>query len=547
MFERLTAAWQTFKTWGAPSSNPVKAKASAADLNRMYSLGRPGRLTSGFGTQTTSEDTELISSLRVARNRSRELVRDAAYAKRAKVIIQNNIIGSGVGMQAKVKTTRDEFNETVNDEIEEVWEEWSYAEACHTGRSLHFCDLELQAVGQVFEAGEIFIRMWPMRIGASKVPLALELIEPERIADDVGPITASTTANVKLGIEVDRFGAPVNYLIRELHPGDPRVMGTATDRVERVPASDIIHLRSIDRWPQTRAMPWMHASGRKFQDMDGLTEAEITAARGAACYMGFIESPGGESEFGSKQEDGSLTTEIEPALLARLRAGEKFNFASPNRPNQHLDPFMRMMLREVAAGTGVSYESLSRDYSQSNYSSSRLALLDDRDLWRVLQMWFIRSVRQRVHKFWLQQAVLARAITSIPVEAYALNRSKYEAVRFKPRGWSWVDPTKEVEAAEKSIRNGFTTVSAVIASVGDGRDLEDVMKERRDELDYMKTQKLIFDNDPSTVKKEPAPGAAGDMTPTETQATTDNQAAADQTTQKNAAPIIHMHAGGRHG
>ena len=27
-----------------------------------------------------------------------------------------------------------------------------------------------------------------------------------------------------------------------------------------------------------------------------------------------------------------------------------------------------------------SYESLSRDYSQSNYSSSRLAILDDRDL-----------------------------------------------------------------------------------------------------------------------------------------------------------------------
>jgi lambda family phage portal protein len=323
-----------------------------------------------------------------------------------------------------------------------------------------------------------------------------------------------------------------------LHPGDPRVQGTATDRVERVAASDIIHLRMIDRWPQTRAMPWMHASGRKFQDMDGLTEAEITAARGAACYMGFIESQNGDDNIGEKQPDGSLTTEIEPAMLARLRNGEKFNFAAPNRPNQHLDPFMRMMLREVAAGSGVSYESLSRDYSQSNYSSSRLALLDDRDLWRMLQMWFIRSFRQRVHNFWLQQAVLARAITSIPVEAYALNREKYQAVRFKPRGWSWIDPTKEVEAAERSIRNGFTTVSAVIASVGDGRDLEDVMKERQDELAYMKTQGLLFDNDPSTVKKAVEPVAA-DQTPDETNP-------ADQTGAKNAAPIIHMH-GGRHG
>jgi hypothetical protein len=53
------------------------------------------------------------------------------------------------------------------------------------------------------------------------------------------------------------------------------------------------------------------------------------------------------------------------------------DFVNPNRPNSTLDPFMRFLLREIAAGVGVSYESLSRDYSQSNYfKSSRL--IDDR-------------------------------------------------------------------------------------------------------------------------------------------------------------------------
>jgi lambda family phage portal protein len=206
---------------------------------------------------------------------------------------------------------------------------------------------------------------------------------------------------------------------------------------------------------------------------------------------------------------------------------------------------MRMMLREVAAGTGVSYESLSRDYSQSNYSSSRLALLDDRDLWRMLQLWFIRSFRARVHKLWLQQAVLARAIASIPVEPYALNVAKYEAVRFKPRGWSWVDPTTEVQAYEQAIRNGFTTVSAVIASTGDGRDLEDVMKERKDELAYMESQGLVFDNDPSTVKTAAAEAAG------KAKAAMGDPAAAatpvDPAAAKKAGTIIPMHAGGRHG
>jgi lambda family phage portal protein len=515
----------------------------------MYSLGRPGRLTAGFGRSTTSEDAELSSSLKMARNRSRELIRDAAYAKRAKVIVQNNVVGWGIGMQAKVLTSRDELNETINDEIEDQWEDWMKARNCHTGQVLHFNDLERMAIGEVFEAGEVLIRLHAKRVGESRVPLALEVIEPERIADESIPRPTIAGNTIKLGVEVNQFGAPQAYWIRTLHPGDLRFSVTTIDEVERVPADDIMHLRVIDRWPQTRAMPWMHASGRKFQDMDGLTEAEITAARGAACYMGFIESPGGDAEFGAKQEDGTSQVELEPAIIEKLKAGEKFNFAAPNRPNTHLDPFMRMMLREVAAGTGVSYESLSRDYSQSNYSSSRLALLDDRDLWRVLQMWFIRAFRQRLHAVWLQRAVYAQAVTKISLAQYAANPTKFEAVRMKPRGWTWIDPTKEVEAYEKAIRNGFTTVSAVIGQTADGRDLEDILKERRQELDAMKAAGLMFDTDPATVEtaamKNPKPVAPAAPKDSADQAEED-QAGADDPAVKTAEGFIQNHVqGGR--
>jgi hypothetical protein len=171
------------------------------------------------------------------------------------------------------------------------------------------------------------------------------------------------------------------------------------------------------------------------------------------------------------------------------------NFFAPNRPNSALDPFMRYMLREVAAGVGVSYESLSRDYSQSNYSSSRLALLDDRDLWRMLQLWFIRSFRMECHREWLQQAVLARALPSISVEQYAADPLKFEAVRFKPRGWSWIDPQKEADARKTAVRAGFDTITNVIAETANGRDLEDVLRERRRELDLAAKFNLDFDTD----------------------------------------------------
>ena len=502
MFERLRH--RLAKAIAPPAKRPAGM--------RMYAMAKASRLTAGWGTQTTSEDSELSTSLRTACGRSRSLIRDAAYAKRAKTIIQNNVIGSGIGMQAKVKTTRDGFRGTINDAIEAAWEAWCQAEACHTGRSLHFADLERQLVGQVFEAGEIFVRLHFMRQDASDVPLTLEIIEPERIADQYQPSPGDPRNSVKLGIEIDRFNAPVAYFIRTVHPGDTAFAPRIMDFVERVPAEQILHLRIIERWPQTRAIPWMHAAARKLNDMDGLTEAEITAARAAACYMGIIEPPAAnEVSFGAEQEDGTVQEELEPAVIHRLNAGEKFQSFSPNRPNTQIDPFMRMMLREVAAAVGCSYESLSRDYSQSNYSSSRLALLDDRDLWRVLQLWFVRAFRMRIHRVWLQQAVLARAISAISLEEYGNDPKKFGAVCFKPRGWSWVDPTKEVEAYKEAVRCGFTTVSDVIAQTGNGRDLEEVLDEREQELALMKAKALVFDTDPGVqTSAEPAPPKAAE-------------------------------------
>lgn len=114
-------------------------------------------------------------------------------------------------------------------------------------------------------------------------------------------------------------------------------------------------------------------------------------------------------------------------------------------------------------------------------------------------MWFIRSFRMRVHSHWLQQAVLSRSISSIGVEEYVLNPEKFNKVKFKPRGWTWVDPTKEVEAYERAVRDGFTTVGKVVSLSGGGDDLEDVLTEREQELKDMKAKNLVFDTDPAVV------------------------------------------------
>jgi lambda family phage portal protein len=469
----------------------------AATQTRMYANARPSRLLGG-APLNSSADQESLTSLRNLRTYSRQLVRDASFAKRPKMVVMNNVIGTGIGLQSQVKTTRNDPNGAVNKAIEDAFEEWSCAEYCHTGGGLHFHDLERALMGEVFEAGEAFVRLHYRAFGDSKVPLALELIEAERIADESQPLPAAAGNMVRMGVEVDKFYRPVAYFIRERHQGEQRPLDAQqNNQVLRIPADEIIHLKLAERWPQTRGVPWLHTVIRKLQDIDGYSEAEIVAARGAASYVWWIKGGEPDSAIGEQQTDGTQEMVVEPGMAKRLAPGEDIIANTPNRPNAAMDPFMRMMLREVAAGCGTSYESLSRDYSQSNYSSSRLALLDDRDLWRVVQKWFVRAFRARLHPIWLQQAVLSRAIPAVQVEAYMTDAGRYCSARFKPRGWTWIDPSSDLDAFEKAVRCGFTTVGQVITQTGDGLDLEDVLEQREEELKAMRAKGLIFDTDPT--------------------------------------------------
>ena len=476
------------------------ARKPAASGVRMYASARQSRLTGGWLAPNSSADAELYTSLRTLRGRSRQLVRDAGFAGRAKMLVINNIIGHGIGIQAQVATTRDSLNERVNSAIEREFEHWMRAENCHLAGALHFHDIERLAMGEVFEAGDHFIRLHPVAVGESRVPLALELIEAERLADDyVLPGPTVNGNEIRMGVEVDATGRAVAYWIRPRHAGDIRTAPGSAERLERVPAEFIVPLFPIHRWPQTRGVPWLHAAAKKLHDLDEYTDAELTAARMSAYYFASVETAeenpmGAVTQLGADNQ-GRQQINIEPGMIEQLLPGEKLNFHAPNRPNSAADAFTRFMLREVASALNVSYASLSADYSQSNYSSSRLALLDDRDLWRVLQRWYVRQFRERLHRVWLQRAVYARAIPEIPVEQYAVDPQKFEAVRFKLRGWSWVDPTKEVAAYKEAVLAGFMTVADVIELTGNGADIEDTLNRRRQELDMMAKLGLKFDTE----------------------------------------------------
>jgi len=108
---------------------------------------------------------------------------------------------------------------------------------------------------------------------------------------------------------------------------------------------------------------------------------------------------------------------------------------------------VRNLARRFAAGYGCSYETLSRDFSESNYSSSRLSILEDRDHWRVIQSVLIQQVHQRIFEEWLGAA----ALSTLPMPLFNdvfVRPERYTTPHWQARAWSWVDPAKEMKAME---------------------------------------------------------------------------------------------------
>lgn len=507
------------RKWNAQREIQKQVGASAQKTQRMYAGAAMNRLTGDYVALNTSADSEIIASLRVLRGRSRELIRDNEYAKATVRIIKNNVIGSGVGMQAQVKSASGSLVTKINDQVEEVWEDWCDKDTCDPAGKLCFADMERMALGSLVENGEVLIRKVRLPFGKGLIPYALELIEADRLVDQWSVARANNGNIIRMGVEQNAWGRPVAYWLYPTHPGDYQFSSFVESALMRVPAEEIIHLFIPERIGQTRGVPWFHVTMKRLRNMQGYEEAEIIAARASASIVGIIESPEGLVPDNDELLDGETRQEPElnmtPGTFQQLAPGEKFNGFNPSRPNAGMDPFMRFMLRAFATGVGVSYESVSRDYSRSNYSSSRLALLDDRDLWRVLQGWFIRNFRKEVHREWIDAAVLAG---ELKIPDYYTKPKKYWSVRFKPRGWSWIDPTKEVNAYKAAVRAGFMTVSDVISLTSEHSDAEDVFKERRRELDMMQEQDLVFDTDPAQVDakgamqgiSEPDPGDEAD-------------------------------------
>ncbi len=484
-------------------------KKSLPARRRSYAGAQMNRLTGDWIAMTTSADSEIRGQLQRLRARSRQLGRDNDYAKAAFREIEINVVGQGVRLQAQLTKQRGgKLNEPLNSSIESAWCRWKRKQFCDTSGKLSFMDIERLAMRTIAQDGEILIRKVTQSFGGSKIPLALEVIEADLLDENYNDTAPITGNQIRMGVEIDIWKRPVAYWFFKKHPGDfifgnDSVSVRGFDRI-RIPADEIIHLFVPDRTLQTRGVPWLHAALTRIRHMGGYEEAEIIGARASAALMGFIETPEGQLH-GDSVVDGQQVTDFEPGVFKQMNPGEKVNVPAISRPGGQFDPFMRLMLRGVASSIGTTYESLSADFSQANYSSTRQALVSSRDFYKVIQAWLIDNLHQSVFESWLDMANLTGAV-SIP-KFDSSSDEFYESIKWQPRGWQWIDPLKEVQANVMAVAAGFKTQTDVISEMGG--DYDELMAQRKKEVDQAKTSGLTFSTEapPLAPGKAPTPTA----------------------------------------
>lgn len=467
-------------------ANPFRAAVRIQDAQRAqkrsaaFSGATSSRLTADWVLASIqSADQEIRGDLRTLRARSRELVRNNDTAARYLDLVEDNVVGhEGIRLQAQNRRREDDaLWHEVNDRIEEAWSRWSEKENASVDGRLDRADIEHLSVRTVPQDGETLVRM----VGGFRgndFGFALHVLDPDQLdhefnrPEGTGP-RGERRNEIRMGVEIDRWGRPVAYWLWDHHPTEH----FARERKHvRVPADQIIHLYRLKRANQTRGVPWFAPSLFKLKMLGGYEEAELVASRVAAAKGGWFERDAEALTLDPDSEaaDERLVYEAEPGVFDALPPGWKFKAWDPTHPTNAFNDFHKAMLRGIANGLGVSYTNLANNLEDVNFSSIRAGLLNERDAWRKTQRWFIRHFHRRVFREWLKWSLTTGALR-LP----SRRTSDWTHARWQPRGWPWVDPEKDLRAAAMAIRLGLDSRTRLAAE--QGRDFQEILRDLRAE------------------------------------------------------------------
>lgn len=438
---------------------------------RQYAGANQGRLFSDFIGSSFSADSELRTNLPILRNRSRDLARNNEYAKRFLNLIKTNVVGEkGFTIQVRARNDDGSLDASGNVIIENAFKAWGRMGNCDVTGRMSWLDAQRYVAETLARDGEVFVKFVQNR--RFRDGFSLQFIESD-LVDESKNGKAENGNQIRMGVEVDNFQRPVAYYVLTAHPNDTLNFATSAKRKHvRVPATEMLHLFVPQRTHQNRGEPFMAPAIASLKMLHGYREAELIAARAAAAKFGIITTPDGDEFVGDDQtEDEVPIIDMAPASVYQLPSGHDFKMIDPAHPTSAFADFEEAVLRGIASGLNVSYTSLSNDLKGVSYSSIRQGTIEERDHYKTLQSFIIQHFCEPVFRAWLDSA-LTFGDMPIPISKYGKFAND---IYFRGRGFSWVDPQREINANVIALTNGIVSMNDIAANYG--RDVEELFSQ----------------------------------------------------------------------
>ncbi len=462
-----------------------------------YEAAASTRRTTGWSPSTGDINTLVFRNADTLRSRSRDMVRRNPWATNALDAFVGNAIGAGIKPQSQHP------EESVREQIQALWLRWT-DEADAAGLT-DFYGLQAVACRSVMEAGECFIRLRPRlpKDGLS-VPLQLQVLEAEHLPTSETRRLQSGNY-IRAGIEFNGIGKRVAYHLYREHPNDA-LNPMASMELVRVPADSVLHLFRPIRPGQLRGQPWLTQVLVKLYELDQYDDAELVRKKTAAMFAGFVTKNAPEDPIlneGAVDADGNALAGLEPGTMQVLLPGEDVKFSTPADVGATYETFMRIQLRSIAAGMGITYEQLTGDLTGVNYSSIRAGLLEFRRRCEQFQhQVIVFQMCRPIWRRWVDAAILAGALPA------AGDRAAYYDVKWIPPGFAWVDPLKDIKAQVMAVRAGFKSRAEVVSE--QGYDAQEIDREIAADNERADTLGLVYDSDPRKEVTSEASASTGD-------------------------------------
>lgn len=508
-----------FPSWAAKRASARLRFAALA----TFDAARKDRLANDWSAKTQSADGAMLPEMDLISNRARTAFYNDGLGRSIVKGHRRHIIGRGITVRANARDlkTDEERSET------NAWMNWWFTQ---WARRPAFCDIERRKTFLGFQrllvqewktAGQAFVILnyVPRR---DMVGLLLQACEKEQL-DRTKISNPETGYEIRNGIEINEYGAPVAYwFYTKHHPYDYSYRAVSGES-ERIAADRVIDLMEQDRVRQTEGMTCLHATInnlwlKKMGVEYILHRWRLEACGGASLEVekdadldqlkGFLNAAADYTD-----ENGNLKYELGPGMMWPMPPGVKTNFQAIQAPGGQYVPFNEQTTREAAAGADSDYATVARDFTKGSYSAQLQGLNEGYMEWEPEQILVTDLFCRPVWEAFQTLAILENRFSAPGFNNSPQERAAYLEAIFRPQPKPDINPTDTAAARKMRLDYRLSTRRDICAE--DQQDEREVLRQHSDERRF--AQELDppvnlpdWDAKPAVSPDESRPGAQMD-------------------------------------